>query len=187
MGAPTFTPDRQRFRQVLAELAEKARMTLPESNGRVEKAVGLVLQGDIAYDPQTSTALVHSCSDATKVYRVRGKVCECPDYERAPQHLCKHVLGVMFLIRVQQVLAAEAPTPAPLEAPRGPLGEAPSSVNLRVMLYGHECQITLRDDQEDHLLQRLEALLKHTSIRPLPPKPAPRASGQWRKREYTGR
>jgi hypothetical protein len=82
--APTLTPDRRRFRQVLSEMAEKAKAKLPESNGRVDKAVALVLSGDIAYDPQTSMALVNSCSDATKVYRVRGKVCECPDYERAP-------------------------------------------------------------------------------------------------------
>jgi hypothetical protein len=178
----TVTPDRQRFRAVLAELADKAKAKLPDSNGRVEKAVALVLSGDIAYDPQTSTALVNSCSDATKVYRVRGKVCECPDASKAPQHLCKHVLATMFVIRIEQMLATEAPTPELLAAPRGPLGEAPSSVNLRVLLYGHECQLTLRDDQEDRLLQRLEDLLKNTNIRPLPaPRPTPRL-GHWQKR-----
>src|SRR6516225_4607192 len=146
--APTLTPDRQRFRQVLAEMAEKAKAKLPESTGRVEKAVALVLQGDIAYDAATSTALVNSCSDATKVYKVRGKVCECPDFERAPQHLCKHVLGVMFLIRLQQVLVAE--TPQNIEAPHEPPGipgdhlpEAPASCNVRVLVGGHEVQWTL--------------------------------------------
>ena|SRR5262252_7379853 len=115
MGA-TFTPDRQRFRQVLAELVAKAKTTLPESNGRIEKAVALVLNGDIAYDPATSSAVVNSCSDPTTTYAVRGKHCTCKDYDRAPQHLCKHVLGVMFQIRLQQVLAAEAPQVQPVEA-----------------------------------------------------------------------
>jgi hypothetical protein len=122
--APETTPTaRATFRAVLAALAAKARTTLPESNGRVEKAVALVLAGDIAYDPQTSTALVGSCSDATKVYRVRGKVCECPDYDRAPQHLCKHVLGVMFLIRLQHELgtAPQAEPPTTEAVPQEPV------------------------------------------------------------------
>jgi hypothetical protein len=173
MSTATLTPDRQRFRQVLAEMAEKAKAKLPESTGRVEKAVALVLQGDIAYDAATSTALVNSCSDATKVYKVRGKVCECPDFERAPQHLCKHVLGVMFLIRLQQVLDAEAPPAQPLETPRGPLGEAPASVNLKVLLHGHEVMVTLRDADEGHLLTRLQALLTSGTVQPLPARAQP--------------
>ena len=181
--APATTPTaRTRVRQVLAELVEKAKGKLPESHGRIDKGVALVLGGDIAYDPQTGTALVGSSTDAATAYKVRGKVCECPDASKAPQHLCKHVLATMFVIRIEQMLATEAPTPELLATPRGPLGEAPSSVNLRVLLYGHECQITLRDDQEDRLLQRLEDLLKNTNIRPLPaPRPTPRL-GHWQKR-----
>jgi hypothetical protein len=181
--------DRSRFRQVLAEMAEKAKVKLPDSASRIAKAVALVLNGDIAYDPTTSTARVNRCTDATKVYRVRGKGCECPDYERAPQQLCKHLLATMFMLRIEQVLASEAP---PISSDtnekdittNGSLGEAPASVNLRVLLYGHECQITLRDAQEDRLLTRLEALLADTRIKPLP-KPAPRP-GQGKPRRYQG-
>ena len=53
MGAPTFTPDRQRFRQVLAELAEKARMTLPPS------AVTAAISSDHIVE-RTDRTFVHS-------------------------------------------------------------------------------------------------------------------------------
>jgi hypothetical protein len=50
MGALAVA-DRNRFRQVLSQLAEKARAKLPESvNGRLESAVALVLHGDV--EPQ---------------------------------------------------------------------------------------------------------------------------------------
>lgn len=185
MGA-TFTPDRQRFRQVLAELVAKAKTTLPESNGRIEKAVALVLNGDIAYDPATSSAVVNSCSDPTTTYAVRGKHCTCKDYDRAPQHLCKHVLGVMFQIRLQQVLAAEAPQVQPVEDNGSPLPEASASCNVRVLVAGHEVQWTLRGTDEAEVFTRLQTLLARKDVAPLP-KPAPRAAGQWKGRKYQGR
>jgi hypothetical protein len=185
MSAALTFPDRQRFRQVLAEMAEKAKAKLPESNGRVEKAVALVLNGDIAYDPQTGTALVNSCSDATKVYRVRGKVCECPDYERAPQGLCKHVTGLMLLVRTEQALASETPQEPALTLTQ-PLPEAPASINFKAMIGGFETQITLRDHDEVRLFERLQAVLARTEVKPIP-KPA-RPQGQQRKqrRQYQG-
>src|SRR5262245_58714211 len=131
MAAPTFT-DRQRFRQMLAEIAAKAKTKLPESNGRVDKAVALVLAGDVEYLAEDGSARVASCTDPLTVYHVKGNVCDCHDWERAPQHLCKHVLSVMLTIRVQQVLASEVPQAQPLEDARNSLPEAPASVNLKV-------------------------------------------------------
>jgi hypothetical protein len=65
-----------------------------------------------------------------------------------------------------------APAPAPLP-------EAPASANVRVLIAGHEVQVTLRDTDETALLARLAALLKRADIRPIP-KPAPR-TGAWTK------
>jgi hypothetical protein len=131
-AAPEEThEERSAFREALARLAAKAKAALPESNGRVEKAEALVLNHDIAYDAASGTALVGSGTEAQATYRVRGKVCECPDYDRAPNHLCKHVLGVMFLIRLEQELgmapqAAPDPEPAPVPAPElGPAATEP--------------------------------------------------------------
>jgi len=136
-----------------------------------------VLAGDIAYDPETGTALVNSCSDATKVYRVRGKVCECPDATRAPQGLCKHVLATMLLVRVEQVLGSEVPQEERLLNSTAGLPEAPASCNVRVLVAGHEVQWTLRGHDEAEVFTRLQALLARKDVRPLPPKPAPRAAG----------
>jgi hypothetical protein len=41
------SPDRPTFRALVADVAAKAKAKLPECNGRVDKAVSLVLQGDV--------------------------------------------------------------------------------------------------------------------------------------------
>jgi hypothetical protein len=40
-------PARQAWRDAVAEIAEKAKATLPECNGRVDSAVKIVLAGDV--------------------------------------------------------------------------------------------------------------------------------------------
>ena len=86
----TVTPNRQRFRAVLAEMAAKARTTLPECNGRVDSAMKLVLTDDIEYHREDGSALVNSCTDPQRVYHIKGNVCDCRDFEYAPRHYCKH-------------------------------------------------------------------------------------------------
>jgi hypothetical protein len=162
--------DRTAYRAAVAAIAAKATAKLPECNGRVEKAVALVLSGDVELHAD-GPATVASSTNPLKVYTLNGHGCACGDYERAPQHLCKHRLAAMLTTRVAELL------PAP-QAPAEPLCEAPASVNLKVVIQGHETQITLRDTSEDRLLTRLQSLLKRPDIRPLP-KPAPR--GNWRK------
>ena len=61
-----------------------------------------------------------------------------------------------------------------------PLPEAPASLNVKVLVQGHEVQVTLRGTDEAALLGRLQALLTRQDIRPIP-KPAPRTGG-WQKR-----
>jgi hypothetical protein len=92
----------------------------------------------------------------------------------------------MFLIRLEQVLASEVPQGAPLEVPRGPLGEAPASANVRLLVGGHEVQFTLRGHDEAGVFARLQTLLARKDVIPLPSKPAPRAPGQWKHRRYQG-
>jgi hypothetical protein len=87
--APTFAPDREWFRQVVQEIAAKAKATLPEANGRVDKAVALVLQGDVELLPD-GTARIYSQANGITSYRVVNGTCDCPDYERAPSAWCKH-------------------------------------------------------------------------------------------------
>jgi hypothetical protein len=173
--APTFTTDRSRFRQVLAELAEKAKVKLPESAGRIDKAVALVLAGDVEGQHEDGSWRVGSCVDPLVTHRVQGTSCSCDDsqFGRAPAGYCKHALACMLTIRVQEVLASEAPAVPPLGDPRSPLPEAPASVNVRVLVQGHEVQFTLRGEHEGAVFTRLQALLARKDVQPLP-KPAPR-------------
>jgi hypothetical protein len=62
MAPATPSPDRD-WRAAVAEIAVKAKAKLPECNGRVDKAVAIVLNGDIELLPD-GTAKVASQSNA---------------------------------------------------------------------------------------------------------------------------
>ncbi len=185
MSTFPLTTSRTQFREALADLAAKATETLPaESAGRIACAVKLVLAGDVELLPDGS-AQVASASDPTKVYSGINGTCPCADFARAPAQWCKHRVARALAIRLQRALPAQPrgditstdTTPAPPAT--APLPEAPASVNVRVLVGGHEVQWTLRDTDETRLAERLQALLKRPDIRPVP-KPAPR-QGAWRK------
>jgi hypothetical protein len=187
----TTSTDRATFRQVVAEIAEKAKAKLPQAvNGRLENAAKLVLLHDVT--PQgDGSIIVGSASDPGKTYRLTGQACECQDfaYGKAPEGWCQHRIAAGIHKRVGQMLAAHLPAPMDpemLEAspdhdaegdpephPRpAPLPEAPASVNVRVTISGRECQITLRDTDEARLLARLAKVLEGY---PLPERPAGQA------------
>jgi len=89
VSSPDFGA-RATWREAVAAIAEKAKTKLPECNGRVDKAVALVLAGDVELLPD-GTAKVASQSNGTTQYVVCNGYCPCKDYERAPHNLCKHV------------------------------------------------------------------------------------------------
>ena len=68
------------------------------------------------------------------------------------------------LIKAQLVdTNSQAPVqsqPAQPDAPMAPLPEAQASVNVHLELAGRQVQLTLRDSDEGHLLQRLEVILQ---------------------------
>jgi len=70
------TPARQAFRAAVAEIAAKAKETLPECNGRVDKAVAIVLAGDVEL-LEGGKAKVASQSNGTTAYFVVNGTCEC--------------------------------------------------------------------------------------------------------------
>jgi hypothetical protein len=180
--------DRQHFREVLAEIAQSAKTKLPvETNGRVEHATKLVLQGDVTVQAD-GTVQVGSSTDPTLTYTLAHGQCTCQDFQRgqAPGGWCQHRIARALYHRVRERLASEAPQDEPLGIPRD-LPEAPSSVNVRVLIQGHECQITLRDHDEGALLARLQTLLSDKRIAPVPT-PRPRSGGQqWKRgRQYQG-
>src|SRR6266446_9651167 len=86
------TPARAAWREAVADIAAKAKETLPECNGRVDKAVQIVLNGDVEL-LEGGTARVASQSNGTTAYFVVNGSCECKDSPKAPQGFCKHRLA----------------------------------------------------------------------------------------------
>jgi hypothetical protein len=63
----TTSTARQTFRETVALVADKARAILPQAvNGRIEKAVTLVLQGDVEAPAADGSITVYSATDATR-------------------------------------------------------------------------------------------------------------------------
>ena len=147
-----FTPtSRQAFRQAVTQVADKARATLPECGGRIDKAVQLVLQGDVELLPDGHARVASQCQGTT-MYRLVNGTCECRDYPQAPSGWCKHRIAAGIQRRALQAMLPVQPT-----QPAFP--EAPASVNCHVTIGGRQVQVTLRDSDEARLLTRLTALL----------------------------
>ena len=150
VSSPDFGA-RAAWREAVAAIAEKAKAKLPECNGRVDKAVALVLNGDVELLPD-GTAKVASQSNGSTAYHVVNGHCDCRDYEKAPHQYCKHRLSAAIARRAQELTKAtldaatpaSQPPPAQPDAPTAPLPEAPVSITLKATLHGHEVMVTLR-------------------------------------------
>ena len=146
---------RAAWREAVAGIADKAKAKLPEYNGRVDKAVALVLNGDVELLPD-GTAKVASQSNGTTAYHVVNGHCDCRDYEKAPHNFCKHRLSAAIARRAQELTKAtladttsqaetlSQPAPTQPDTPTAPLPEAPVSITLKATLHGHEVMVTLR-------------------------------------------
>src|SRR5437667_6847784 len=89
VSAPDFGA-RAVWRQAVAEVAAKAKETLPQCGGRVDSAVKSVLAGDVELLAD-GTAKVALQSNGTTAYFVVNGTCECKDFPKAPSGWCKHV------------------------------------------------------------------------------------------------
>src|SRR3989449_10129304 len=102
VSAPDFeNPARAAWRAAVAEIAEKAKQTLPECNGRVDAAVKIVLAGDVDLLPD-GTAKVASQSNGGTTYHVIHGECSCKDYPKAPHSFCKHRLSAAIARRAHE-------------------------------------------------------------------------------------
>jgi len=171
-------PARQAWREAVAEIAAKAKETLPECHGRVDKAVAIVLNGDVEL-LEGGQAKGGSQSNGTTQYFVVNGTCECRDFPKAPSGWCKHRIAAGLAKRVAARVRAQLDAPATGQAapaseptavqaspatPATPLPEAPASVNVHVELAGRQVQLTLRDSDEGRLLARLEAVLERFPV-----------------------
>jgi hypothetical protein len=185
-------PARDAWRTAIAEVAERAKATLPQCNGRVDAAVKIVLAGDV--DMQADgTARVASQSNGQTVYHVVNGACDCKDYSKTSSNWCKHRIAAGLAKRAhalaKQHLAqldhasngnGQVPTASPqgeplsetpAPAPALSLPEAPASVNCHIVPEGRQVQVTLRDSDETRLLARLATLLQQYPVAQPPPPP----------------
>jgi hypothetical protein len=163
---------RKAWRDAVASIAEKAKATLPECNGRVDRAVAIVLNHAVEL-LEDGKAKVASQSSGKVVYHVVNGGCECRDYTdgKAPSGWCKHRIAAGLYKRATALIqrqlngaskgqaaleaapdaapaqdAALAQLVAPVATPAhvAPLPEAPVSITLKATLHGHEVLVTLR-------------------------------------------
>ena len=80
-------------------IADRAKATLPESGGRIDAAVKMVLAGDVELLPDGSARVQSQSNGQTRYWLVHG-TCPCRDYEHAPSHLCKHTIAAGIAKRV---------------------------------------------------------------------------------------
>src|SRR5215510_4525187 len=99
-------PTRQIWRDAVAEIAEKAKTTLPECNGRVDSAVKIVLNGDVELLPDGKAQIASQSNGTTKYFVVNGE-CECKDYPKAPSHWCKHRIAAGLAKRASALTKAK--------------------------------------------------------------------------------
>ena len=189
MDAPAVPTARDQFRELVAQVAARAKEKLPQAvNGRIESAARLVVNGDV--EVLADGTIKVGGADPTRWYHLVGATCTCTDFTqgKAPEGWCKHRISAGIHKRVQELLPLDG---APGQAPAAesgpdvhpgstPLPEAAASANVRVSIDGHEVQWTLRGTSEAQVFDRLHALLQRADVRPLP-KPAARTGG-WQKR-----
>jgi len=187
MAPSSLSTDRTQYRELVAQVAEKARAILPAAvNGRLEGAVKLVLAGDVALQDDGSIQ-VGSCTDPTRTYRLVGTTCECKDFAdgKAPQGWCRHRIAAGLHKRVRELLTQSPPAaaehsthPEPVALPPAQASpafpEAPASCNVYLSIGRHKVQVTLRDTVEQRMLERLQTLLDRY---PAPPS-VPSSQGQ---------
>jgi hypothetical protein len=110
-------------------------------------------------------------SDGTKVYHVNSH-CDCDAGTHGRP--CKHVSSWRLYQYVERKMEAQTtPQPEGVGSPYT-LPEAPCSINVRLVIDGRDCQLTLRDIHEGRLLERLQVVLAQYPM----PQASVQASGQ---------
>jgi hypothetical protein len=76
-SAPDFEhTTRHAFRAAVDQVALRAKATLPECHGRVDKAVTIVLQGDVELLADGNARVASQCQGST-VYHLANGTCDC--------------------------------------------------------------------------------------------------------------
>ena len=122
-GAGFEHTTRQAFRAAVDQVAANAKAVLPDCNGRVDKAVAIVLAGDVELLPDGHARVASQCQGTTQ-YRIVNGTCDCPDFSRAPSNWCKHRIAAGIQKRASAMVAVTRTT---TEAPQGAAAAIPAA------------------------------------------------------------
>src|SRR6266581_5302122 len=117
-------PARTAWREAVAEIAEKAKITLPDCIGRVDSAVKIVLNGDVELFPDGTAKVASQSNGTTKYFIVNGE-CTCKDYPKAPSFWCKHRIAMGLAKRAYPLAKAKLEQPQVQVEPVIPPVETP--------------------------------------------------------------
>ena len=110
MSTVTDTHNAVNLDHALRTLAAQATARYAGEHLRIERALVIALNGGVTLNADGS-ADVQSCSKAEVVYHVEGGVCDCPDFQRAPDGRCKHRYAVCLVKKAtKQEREAQAQT-----------------------------------------------------------------------------
>jgi hypothetical protein len=163
---------RKAWREAVAAIAEKAKATLPECNGRVDRAVQIVLNHDVEL-LDDGKAKVASQSSGKVVYHLVNGGCECRDYTdgKAPSGWCKHRIAAGLYKRATALIQrqlhsasngqASVAAPAQLSAQDAALAQPVASVAAPAQLSA----------QDAALAQPVVSVAAPAHVAPLPEAP----------------
>src|SRR5262249_38804970 len=112
------TPARVTFRTAVLQVADKAKVVLPDNASRIDKAVALVLNGFV--EMVDGKCRIASQTNGKTIYHQVNGTCTCQDFtqEKAPNGFCKHRLAhglyrwAMELVQAQEPVVAAQPATA---------------------------------------------------------------------------
>ena len=116
-------------------MADSIKETLPNSHGRIEKAIAIVLQDDVLPFEDGHRFAVGSQSD-TDLYYVMDDECSCPDSDRAPDGFCKHTISTWLYDRGTALATERMRLLNTPYSPSQSLPEAPASANVYLIIQG---------------------------------------------------
>jgi hypothetical protein len=93
----------QIWRSAVAMAATKARNALPDCMTRIDKAVALVLNNQVELLENGQAMVASQGTNGVTSYTLTNGRCECVDYERAPQSLCKYRLARGIFVRAMEI------------------------------------------------------------------------------------
>ena len=122
------SPAQHLFREAVVDIAERAKGVLPECHDRIERAVQLLLAGEVQA-LLDGTVQVRDPEQEGAIYHVQD-TCPCPESAQAPRGWCAHRLAGAIAKRASALVQTRLETlsaplqPGPRTTPEGEDGEA---------------------------------------------------------------